>query len=425
MAFDTSQFREFRYGWPVVLASTFGISLGMSPLPFYTIGVFAQPLAEEFGWGIDQIMFGLVPFCIVTVISAPMAGYLSDRYGVRKVALISMLTFAMGMMLFSLNNGSHTLYLFLWGLLSALSAGTLPITFTKAISRWFHEKRGLALGIALVGTGIGGAVAKLIAEELINSVGWRMAYVGIGFLPLIVALPIALFAFHDVDDPKPKVAKRAEGLAALSRETGSTMQQYGFTFIQAFKDWRLWLLGAIFLPLSFAIGGPIPNLETMMGSKGFERADAVLLASFLGYSVYAGRLVAGYLLDFIWAPAIACALMIMPAISMMMFAGADPSYSQMVIAIVLLGVAAGVEYDLLAYLVSRYFGVRSYARIYGALYALFGLGAGFGPAAFGAVYSNTGSYDQALYYSMWGFIVCSLALLLLGRYRDDQLKAMV
>ena len=59
MAFDTSQFREFRYGWPVVLASTFGISLGMSPLPFYTIGVFAQPLAKEFGWGIDQIMLGL------------------------------------------------------------------------------------------------------------------------------------------------------------------------------------------------------------------------------------------------------------------------------------------------------------------------------------------------------------------------------
>ena len=202
-----------------------------------------------------------------------------------------------------------------------------------------------------MGTGIGGAVAKLIAEELINSVGWRMAYVGIGFLPLIVVLPIALFAPHDVDEPK--VAKRAEGLAALSRETGSTMQQYGFTFIQAVKDWRLWLLGAIFLPLSFAIGEPIPNLETMMGSKGFERGDAVLLASFLGYSVYAGRLVAGYLLDFVWAPAIAFTLMIMPAISMMMFAGADRSYSQMVIAIVLLGVAAGVEYDLLAYLVSR------------------------------------------------------------------------
>ena len=81
-----------------------------------------------------------------------------------------------------------------------------------------------------------------------------MAYVGIGFLPLIVALPIALFAFHDVDDPK--VAKRAEGLATLSRETGSTMQQYGFTFIQALKDWRLWLLGAIFLPSPLPLADP-------------------------------------------------------------------------------------------------------------------------------------------------------------------------
>ena len=169
MAFDTSQFREFCLGWPVLLASTFGISLGIAPLPFYTIGVFAQPFAEEFGWGIDQIMLGLVPFCIMTVISAPMAGCLSERCGVRKAALISMLTFAMGMMLFSLNNGSHTLCLFLWGLLSALSASILPITFTKAISRWFHEKRGLALGIALVGTGIGDAVAKLMfAYDLVE-----------------------------------------------------------------------------------------------------------------------------------------------------------------------------------------------------------------------------------------------------------------
>ena len=75
------------------------------------------------------------------------------------------------------------------------------------------------------------------------------------------------------------------------------IKQYGFTFAQAIRDWRLWLLGAIFLPLSFAIGGPIPNLETMLGSKGFDRVDAVILASFLGYSVYAGRLIAGYLLD--------------------------------------------------------------------------------------------------------------------------------
>ena len=95
----------------------------------------------------------------------------------------------------------------------------------------------------------------------------------------------------------------------------------------------------------------------------------------------------------------------------------------LVIAIVLLGIAAGVEYDLLAYLVARYFGMKSYARIYGALYAAFGVGAGFGPAVFGYIFKNTGSYDVALNYAMWAFIGCSLAMLALGRYRDEELKS--
>ena len=418
-----NSFGEFKYGWPVVLASAFGISLGMSPLPFYTIGVFAKPLAAEFGWGIDQIMFGLVPFCVVTVVGAPLAGYLSDRFGVRRVALTSMILFSFGMMLFSLNNGSTTIYLLLWGLLALLGAGTLPITFTKAISRWFQHKRGFALGIALVGTGIGGAAAKIFSAYLIDAYGWRIAYMGVGLLPLVIAFPIAWFNFRDVDDPK--IEERAKGLSEFTMETGGTIVQYGFTFKQAIADWRFWLLCIVFLPLSFAIGGPIPNLETMLDSKGFQRSDAIILASFLGYSVYVGRVVAGYLLDLVWAPALACALLILPAISMYLFGAIAPSYLQMVWAIVLLGVAAGVEYDLLAYFVSKYFGIKSYARIYGTLYAIFGLGAGFGPAVFGSVFKNEGSYDIALQYSMWAFIICSLALLFLGRYRDERLKSMV
>ena len=418
-----SDFVEFKYGWPVVLAGSLGISLGMSPLPFYTIGVFAQPLSQEFGWGIDQIMYGLVPFCLATVISAPFAGYLSDRFGVRQVALISILLFALGMMAFALNNGSLPLYFFLWAMLSFVGAGTLPITYTKAISRWFQHKRGLALGMALVGTGIGGALAKIYAATLIDAVGWRMAYVGVGFLPLIVALPVVYLLFRDVDDPK--VERRVKALESARPQGAGSNQLYGYTFAQCMREWRFWLLCAIFLPLSFAIGGPIPNLETMLASKGFDRGDAIILASFLGYSVYVGRVLAGYLLDFVWAPILACVLQMMPAISMFIFATADPSYGQMVIAIVTLGVAAGVEYDLLAYLVARYFGMKSYARIYGTLYAFFGLGAGFGPAIFGAIYGRTGSYDLAMNVAMWVFVACSLSFLLLGRYRDDKIRAMV
>lgn len=417
-----SKYIEFRYGWPVVVSSALGIALGMSPLPFYTIGVFAGPLMAEFGWSISQVMSALAVFTVVAMVTSPLVGYLTDRIGVRKVVLTSIVLFSLSMMAFALNNGSMTRYLFIWGVMAVCGTGTLPITFTRAVSRWFHAKRGLALGVALIGTGIAGTLTKLYAGFLIQEVGWRLAYVGVGALPLVIAFPVAYFLFYGINDSKVK--ERAAKVAALSHVSGSR-RIYGLTLGQAFKDWRFWLLAITFVPLSFAIGGPIPNLETILGVKGFGVQEAIALASVIGFAVFAGRLVGGYLLDHIWAPGLACALLMLPALSMYIMQGDNLAYSQTVLAIALLGFAAGLEFDLLAYIVSRYFGIRSYAAIYGTLYAFFAMGAGFGPAIFGKSYQETGSYDTILNYGMWAFIICSAALLLLGRYRDDELKAMI
>jgi MFS family permease len=395
----------------------------MSPLPFYTIGVFAIPLSQEFGWQIGQIMSALAVFTLVAMAASPIVGYLTDRLGVRRVVLTSITMFSLAFMSFAFNNGSMTVYLTLWGILAFAGAGTLPITFTRAVSNWFNEKRGLALGISLIGTGVTGAMAKQLAQFLIEDYGWRAAYVGVGALPLLIALPVAIWLFRDVDDPK--VAKRAQAMKDHQTESGNSSAVYGLSLAQALRDWRFWLLAAVFVPLSFAIGGPIPNLETLLGTKGFDVQQAVNLATIIGLSVFGGRLVGGYLLDHIWAPLLACVLLMLPAISMYMFHMPAPTYTQAVIAVVLLGVPAGIEYDLIAYLVSRYFGIRNYGAIYGILYAFFALGAGFGPAVYGRILDQTGSYDSALYYSMYAFIFCSAALLFLGPYRDKQLAAMV
>ena len=416
-------YREFLLGWPVVLASLLGIALGMSPLPFYTINVFVEPLSTEFGWSQSVIQAGLIPFTLTAVVASPLIGIVADRLGVRIVALTSIVLFSLCFMAFSLNTGSLVLYYSLWALLALCGVGTLPITFTRAISNWFHEKRGLALGIALIGTGVSGALCIQLAAAVLSQFGWRAAYVAIGLLPLLIALPVTLLLFRDIDDPKVK--DKADALRAMHRETDIVVPVYGLTMKQAFMDWRFWLLAAVFAPLSFAIGGPIPNLVTMMSAHDFEYGDAIFLASCVGYAVFVGRLVGGFLLDHIWAPLVACVMLIMPALSMYLLAGDAVSYGAAFIAICLLGVAAGMEFDLLAYLVSRYFGIRAYSGIYGGLYSFFALGAGIGPAVYGRVYEQTGAFVGALQWSMWAFIFCSLALLLLGPYRDDKLRAMV
>ena len=410
-----SGYAEFRFGWPVIFASAIGIGLGMSPLPFYTIGVFVAPLTDEFGWGVDQIMLALPIFTFGALFVSPAVGFITDRVGVRKVVLTSIVLFSLTMMSFSLNTGSTAMYLILWCLLAVTGAGTLPITWTRAVNGWFFHKRGLALGFTLVGTGIFGAMAKIYAAYLIELVGWRWAYVGVGALPLVIALPMAYLFFREPDDPA--VAEKSAALReAVSVPEASTLG--GMTVRAALKDWRFWLLAYAFIPISFAVGGPIPNLERMMDAKGFTTEQAVLLASVIGYAVVVGRVLGGFLLDHFWAPAIAAILLSIPAAASLMLAQPELSFMMAAIAIFVLGLAAGVEYDLMAYLVSRYFGMRHYSAIYGSLYGFFAFGAGFGPYIFGRSFSETGSYDSILQISAIAFLVGALPLFLLGRYRD-------
>lgn len=413
MANPFSDTSEFKYGWPVVFAAATGIGLGMSPLPFYTIGVFAVPLSREFGWGMDKIMSAMPVFTFGALIMSPLIGLIGDRIGVRKTALISLLLFGLTFICFMFNTGSLNLYLLLWGVLAITGAGTLPITWTRAVNNWFHQNRGLALGLSLIATGIFGSFAKLFASWLIGQYGWRMAYLGVGLLPILIALPIAWFCFYDTDDPK--AADRVSRLRAEYPQHSASTQD-GLSFQAALADPRFWLLALAFVPISFAVGGPIPNLERLLGSKGFDASTSVVIASFIGYSVLAGRLLGGYLLDRLWAPGVAFVLLIIPAISCYLLQQSAPGYGTAVVAVVILGIAAGVEYDLMAYLVSRYFGMKSYAAIYGTLYGFFALGAGFGPYLFGRSFAQTGSYNEILSYAGMAFVAGSLPLLFLGKY---------
>ena len=409
-----SNLKEFKFGWRVVLAAAIGIGLGMSPLPFYTIGVFAAPLSKQFSWGMDTIMMALPIFTFGALFASPLVGYLADKYGVRKITLISVLIFGLTFIAFSFNTGSKPLYYALWAMLAITGAGTLPITWTRAVNNWFNENRGLALGLSLLGTGLFGALAKLYASYFIENYSWQAAYIAVGLLPILIAFPIAFVFFRDIDDPK--VADRAKKLREEIPIHAKSGALAGLTVKEAVMDWRFWILAFAFVPISFAIGGPIPNLERMLTSKGFTGTDVVILASFIGYAVIIGRLVGGFLIDRFWAPGVAFILLSIPAVSCYLFQVPDLDYQTAALAVVILGFAAGVEFDLIAFLVSRYFGMKNYAAIYGFIYGFFALGAGFGPYFYGKSFAESGSYDQMLTYSIYGFLIGAVLLLFLGKY---------
>lgn len=402
---------EFREGWPVVTAAMLGIGLGLSPLPFYTIGILAPELAGEFGWGFAEILGGLPIMTFAVLVASPAVGLIADRIGVRTVALTSLLLFSLAYASFSLSNGDIRLFYLTWGVMALVGAGTLPVTWTRAVNNRFDVRKGLALGLSLVGTGLFGFACKPYTAWLVEEFGWRVAYLGVAALPLLIALPVAFFLFHDVGSRTITAEERR--VADAERKAATP----GLSFGKALADWRFWVLAAAFVPISFAVGGPIPNIENILKSNGFGADQVVALASLIGLSVIAGRLAGGWLIDRFWAPGVAFVFLSAPAIALWLLAEGTTDPMVAGLAIVLIGFAAGVEYDLMAFMVARYFGLKSYGGIYGALYGFFALGAGIGPVVFGQFFDRTGDYGSILLYSAVGLVAGAALLLLLGKYR--------
>jgi len=401
---------EFRRGWRIVLAAFLGVGLGLSPLPFYTIGLLAPQLAREFGWGIGQVFFAITVYTLVTLVAGPVAGYLALRHGARPVALGSLVLFALSFMALALSNGSLPLFYLTWVAIAALGAGTLPITWTRGVNAWFEQRKGLALGLTLTGTGVFGVVAKPLTAWLIASYGWRGAYIGLGLLPLLIAAPVAWWLFRNVEgDPQRPQAAAAE----LS----------GLSVAQTLRDWRFWLLALAFVAISFALGGPVPNMENILKTSGFAPSQVLGLTVFIGLSALSGRLLGGWLIDRFWAPAVALVILCAPALSCWLLAQGELTYGQALLSICLIGFALGVEYDLLAFFVARYFGMRSYTQVYALLYVSFATGAGFAPAVFGWSFDRQHSYATVLLVSMVALVAGALALLALGRYRYPAARA--
>ena len=168
---------EFRQGWPIVLASMLGVGLGLSPLAFYTVGIFAPILAQDFGWSFGEIFAGITVQTVAVALLAPFAGVLATRYGPRPVALTSVVLFGFAFMAFAFSNGSLALYYGMWAAQAVLGLGTLPITWTRLINQRFDRQKGLALGLALMGTGLFGSISKPLVGWLIAQwgFGWRMS----------------------------------------------------------------------------------------------------------------------------------------------------------------------------------------------------------------------------------------------------------
>nr|AJW29448.1 major facilitator superfamily MFS_1 [Sphingomonas sp. JE1] len=394
----------------VVLAAMIGVAVGLSPIPFYTIGMFAPELSREFGWSFASMMGSIAVQSAVVMVISPLAGFAVDRYGARPVALVSLFLFGLCFMSLSLNQGSLVLFYGQWVVMSVLGIGTLSATWTRVVNGWFDRNRGLAFGIASTGTGLTGFLIKPFAAWMIAEFGWRTAFVAIGALPIVIGLPVIFALFRENRQLAAESDVMTEDAAA------QPLAEHGMTLQEALRSARFWIMAAAFFLIAFALTAPTPNLENILKTFRFDLADIGRIAASFGLAVIAGRVIGGWLLDRFWAPGCAFVILLLPALGNWLFAGDSLSGGAALVAVFCVGFGAGFEFDLLAFLISRYFGQRNYGVIYGCFYTVIACGGGLGPVVYGYAFDRTGTYAVALLCGIGCILIGGLLLLLMGPY---------
>jgi MFS family permease len=398
---------EIARNWKPLLAAAVGIGLGVSPMTAFTTGIFSLALAKQFGWSRGDIMGVVIFQTLAFVFIGPLLGRLTDRIGPRPVVIASTIGIGLSTAAFSLINAHIWTFYLAYGVMMVVSLGTMPPIYARVISVLFDRQRGLALGLALFTTGLAGVFLPLYVQKLIGMFGWRMAYVGLGLLPLLIALPCILLL---LPGNMGQNAQKAPG-AVIGPVTE------GLSIRQALRTYRYWLMAVVGFAVGAGLNGLIVNMVPLLVDRGFTPIAAAQMFGVYGMGVIAGRLSSGWLLDRFWAPAVGWGYLLLPVAGVLLLAGGGTAnVHQILCALGLIALASGGEFDLIAYLCGRYFGTRNFSALYSGQYALFAAGAGFAPGIMGFIHDRTGTYDPALYGLAGLFAVAAFALLGMGRY---------
>jgi MFS family permease len=402
---------EFTYGWKSLLAATIGTMCGIFTLTNYTQGFFVGPVTSEFGWSAPQFFLSYTVLMCSGLLTGPLIGYIAQRLGLRAVGIVGLIGHSLAYVVLSLNTGSLMLWYLSWALVAILGAGSLPIIWTGVLNNWFTKHRGKAIGITMAGTGLGAFLLPPIVEFLIANHGWRTAYRGIGLGALLISLPIVFALFKE----KPDSSTATDGEVMANK-----VETWGLTTKDAMRTKQFWILGAVLFLTVIVVAGLLSNFERIMTEQGFERSSIAQIAAVMGLTVIIGRLMVGALVDRFWAPGVAACFFLVATLGLLILVGTQVTMATALLVAVMIGLAAGAELDLLAYLTGKYFGPAHYPAIFGLIIAFFTVGAGIAPPLFGMAAQMFQGYGTMLSISIGLLLVSILLFLSLGRYPDEE-----
>ncbi len=364
-------------GWRIAAAC--GVGGFCTTAALNTFGVFLPALIEQFSWSREAASTAYGSLTIGAALSAPVIGRLIDRCGARPIILCALAVIGSAVTSLAAMTSSLWHFRIVFGVIGLAMMGASPIAYSRVIFGWFDAYRGRALGLTLSSAALSGIVLPPSAAALIRVFDWRTAWLVLGVMTLLMALPVAA-AF--VRERQPQDFNRSS--AAASQTTRD-----------ALRSRVLWTLVVVVFGSTAATNAAAVHMVLLLADRGVPLARAAFLLSAMAASSLVGRIVTGWLLDRFAPRRVAIAMLFVAATGAFVLAGAQ-TMAMGLVAAACLGFGSGGETDVIPYLLSRYFGLRSLSTLYGLNWTAWGLAGAAGPILMGRAFDATGSYTIVL-----------------------------
>lgn len=381
---------RFFYGYAIVLAAFFIMAVTWGA--FYSFGVFFKPVLTEFGWtraatsGAYSLCFLLCGFLSIVV------GRLNDRFGPQIILTGCGLFLGSGFLLVSQISAIWQLYLFYGIIVGIGMSGTVPLLST--VARWFAKRRGLMTGIAVSGIGFGTIIMPPVANWLISSYGWRISYIVIGSIALVLVMSAAQLLRRDPS----QVGQLPYGEGEAEQES-LNLEAGGFSLQGAIHTRQFWMLGAMFVCLGISLEAIIVHIVPHATDLAISAASAANILAIIGGVSVAGRIIMGSAGDRIGNKLAITIGFIIMLVALLWLLAAKELWMFYLFAVIF-GFGYGGWAALLSPIVAELFGLSSLGVILGAVTFGLAIGEAVGPALAGRIFDITSSYQPA-------FLVCA------------------
>lgn len=343
-----------------------GLAFGLS-LNAYTTSLFGPRLIAEFGWKrSDFALLGSIALMLLFVF--PIVGRLTDRFGVRRIALVGAIGTPIGFLAMSAMNGDIRVFFAITALQILLGAFTTSPVYTRPVAERFVSARGLAFSIVMTGPPLAGALVSPVLADVMEAHGWRAGYQALALLSAVCGLgAIALL---------PRGAPAQTGIPADAGRARPKPSRADYRRIaQNPAFWVLFVgMFLVNLPQTLATS----QLAVMLAENGATPAIAARMISAYALGVIIGRFCSGLALDRLPPKAVAVIGLGLPGLGMLLLASPVDATAALALAILFMGLAQGAEGDVAAFLAARHFDLSVYSLVTGLVSAGTAAAASFG-----------------------------------------------